>query len=357
MAAIPVLALTGGVALWHIYAVAAVFGLFKILPIGIIPAVLPELVPKKQLPTAIALEAVGTGAAGLAGPALGGVLVPLIGAEWLLALDAATYLIFAAAVLSMKAPLARPPVSAEEKAVSPGKRGAWGPVVAFIIRDRVMLVITIAFTAFNVAMGMLIVTQPWLAHERLAGGAVILGALVGTLAAAEMIGSLIAGAIRPARRPMFRIGLLQIVAGGGLLLMLGANPYLILIAQVVCGLPAALLTVSSQTVRYQRTPEHLRARTMTLMRTMMLGAVPVGSALAGVLLDSGSYTTLVVVMAVIAGAPGLLSVVFVRSAVVNPDEPAAAAAPVEPATDPTVPIGPVDPAAAESPTLARDGAG
>ncbi len=78
-----------------------------------------------------------------------------------------------------------------------------------------MLVITVAFTAFNVAIGMLLVAQPWLAHERLPGGAIMLGALGGVLACAELTGSVIAGAIRPAVRPMLRIGLLQFVARSG----------------------------------------------------------------------------------------------------------------------------------------------
>lgn len=322
MAAIPILALTGSLQLWHAYVVAAIYGLFKILPIGIVPAVLPELVPEDKLPTAIAMEAIATGAAGLIGPAIGGALIPLVGVQGVLAIDAASYLAFALFVLSMKAKLPRPVADAGSGA----RRGSWGPVLAFLRHDRVMVVITVAFTAFNVAMGMLIVTQPWLAHEKLAGGATMLGLLVGVLAGAEMLGSLIAGAIKPAVRPMVRIGSLQLVAGGGLLLLLGANPVLVLIGQVVCGAPAALLTVSSQTVRYKRTPEELRARTMTLMRTLMLGAVPVGSVIAGPLLAAGQYGGMVVLMAVIAGAPGLLSLLIVPSAVVNRPEVAATAA-------------------------------
>jgi MFS family permease len=318
MLAIPVLAVVGLFELWHIYVAAAVFGLFKILPIGIVPAVLPELVPQRQLPTAIALEAVATGAAGLAGPALGGVLIPIIGAYWVLAIDAASYIVFAVLVLRMKARLGRPALRREE-VDSLASRGSWVPVIRFVLHDRVMLIILIAFSTFNVALGMLIVSQPWLVHDRLAGGATLLGVIVGTFAAAELAGYLIAGAIRPAVRPMARIGQLQILSGAALLLFLGANPYLILIGQVMCGLPSALFTVSSQTVRYQRTPEHLRARTMTLMRTVMLGAIPIGSVLAGPLLASGHYTTLVLVMALLAGGPGLL-VLSVRGDVVN-EEP------------------------------------
>ncbi|MCD0453397.1 MFS transporter [Actinocorallia sp. API 0066] len=324
MLSIPVYALFSQVPLGYLYVVAALYGLLKILPIGIVPAVIPELVPKRGLSAAIALESVAASAAGLIGPAVGGALIPLIGAHGVLTFDALTYFVFAGAVLSMRARLDRPPPvpGADAKAAA-----SWRPVVRFLRGDPVMLVITVTFSLFNVAMGMLVVAQPWLAHERLPGGAAMLGVLVSVLAAAEVTGSLIAGALRPARRPMLRIGLLQLVSGGGLLLLLGADPVLVLIGQVACGLPAALLVVSSQAVRYERTPEELRGRTMTLMRTLMLGAVPLGSMLGGLLLDTDSYTATVLVMAAIAGLPGLLSLLVRDHAVTGAARPAAVAAP------------------------------
>jgi MFS family permease len=320
MASVPAVALWHSIPIGQLYAVAAVYGVFKILPIGIVPAVLPDLVPEDRLSAAIAMEAVATGAAGLIGPVIGGALIPFIGAPRVLAIDAASYLAFAAMVLSVKNRLPRPSTASAGGASSSQAR-SWRPVVSFIRGDRVMLVITVAFTSFNIGMGMLIVVQPWLARDRLAGGATILGVLVATLAGAELVGSVVAGAIKPAMRPMLRIGLLQILAGTSLLLLLGANLALVLIGQVVCAVPAALLTVSSQSVRYQRTPEHLRGRTLTLMRTLMLGAVPLGSVIAGPLLAGGHYDSMVVLMALLAGAPGVLSVVFVRNAVVNTPEP------------------------------------
>lgn len=331
MLTVPVLFGLGDLHLWNLYAVAAVYGLFKILPIGIVPAVLPDLVPAEQLDTAIAMEAIATGAGGLLGPALGGAMIAFFSPPWVLLVDAASYLIFAAAVLSLRAPLGRPvvPPPSDDASATAGpaahdtRVGSWRPVLRFLFADRVMLVILVAFTSFNAAMGMLIVAQPWLAHYRLAGGAQTLGVIVGGLAAAEIVGSVIAGAIRPAVRPMVRIGVLQVLSGAALLLFLHADLALVLAGELLCGIPAMLLTVSSQSVRYQRTPEHLRARTMTLMRTLMLGAAPVGSAIAGPLLAAGHYTDLVLLMAVLAGAPGLLSLGLVRNAVIRPRERAA----------------------------------
>ena len=306
MLSVPLYAFFSEVPLTYLYAVAAVYGLLKIVPIGVVPAVIPDLVPKSGLSAAIALEITAASAAGLIGPAVGGALIPLIGAHGVLTVDALSYFVFAGAVLRMRSRLDRPPHRAGENIAD---RGSWRPVVTFLRRDTVMLVITIAFSTLNIGLGMLLVVQPWLAHERLPGGAVMLGVLVSVLAGAELIGSLIAGAVRPARRPMLRMGLLQLASGAGLLLLLPADPVLILAGQVVCGLTSAVLVVSSQTVRYERTPEELRGRTMTLMRTLMLSAVPLGSMLCGPLLDGGSYTTTVLVMAALIGLPGVLSLI------------------------------------------------
>jgi MFS family permease len=318
MLSIPVLASVHHLALWNLYTVAAVYGFLRILPIGIFPAVIPELVPRSRLGAAIALEAIATNTAGLLGPLVGGALIPFIGADWVLAVDAASYFLFAFAVSGMKARLDRP-ASAEGAGAGAG-RSSWAPVITLLRTDRVLLVITVAFTAFNVAMGMLLVAQPWLAHERLPGGAIMLGVLGAVLACAELTGSVIAGASRPAARPMLRIGLLQFVAGGGLLLLLHVDPVTVMIGEVVCGVPAALLVVSSQAVRYARTPEALRGRTMTLMRTLMLGALPVGSVIGGPLLAANDYPVMVLVMVVLAGVPGVLSL-SLRNAVINPRMP------------------------------------
>jgi predicted MFS family arabinose efflux permease len=170
------------------------------------------------------------------------------------------------------------------------------------------LAFLLAFPMFNIAMGMLNIVQPWLAHDRLAGGARTLGLLVGVLAAAELVGSLTAGARRSPARPLLWIGGAQMICGAGLLLFLGASLSMILLGEIVCALPAGFAAVCSQTVRYERIPEHLRARTLTLISTLILGAVPLGSLVGGPLLAAGHYDLVVMLMAAFVGPPGLLFV-------------------------------------------------
>ncbi|WP_051966859.1 MFS transporter [Kitasatospora mediocidica] len=307
---LPVLAATGQLRLWELYAAAAVCGLLKILPIGIVPAVLPSLVPAELVPTAIALEVVSQGITGLAGPALGGVLIPLLGAEQVLGLAAVSFLLFAVFVRRMDDRLVRP---AAPEADGRSSRSSWVPVFRLLGRDRQLLAIVLALSASNVALGMLTVTQPWLAEYTFAKSARTFGLLVAVFAGAELVGSLIAGSRPAATRPMVQIGRLRVISGAGLLFLLVPSLPTVLIGQVICGWAGAMGGVPSQTVRFNRTPPELWARTMTLMRTLILGAIPLGSVIAGPLLAGGRYRTAVLVMAALSGLPGLALLFCFRS--------------------------------------------
>ncbi|MFF0388257.1 MFS transporter [Kitasatospora sp. NPDC004615] len=310
VAGVPLIALFGDVPLWQLYAVAGTYGLLKIVPLGAVPTIVPELVPKEQLQPAAALETIAYGAAGFAGPALGGVLIPVIGGEAVLALDAASYLLFALAIWAIRAPLSRPEPAAPAAPTATGKKPksgnwGWGPVFALLKQDKVLLSITVGFALFNCAMGMLRVTNPWLAHNALPGGAETLGLLLAAANGAGLIGSLIAGALKPSDKQMGRIGLLQIFAGASLGLLLILNLPVILIGLVLSDLLSAPMTVSSQVVRMVRIPAEVRGRTMTFMRTLMNSTSPAGAALAAALLAGNIYRPTVVIMTLVAAVPGL----------------------------------------------------
>ncbi|MGW4383546.1 MFS transporter [Kitasatospora sp. NPDC004531] len=311
VAGVPLVALFGSVPLWQLYLVAGTYGLLKIVPLGAVPTIVPELVPKEQLQPAAALETIAYGAAGFAGPALGGVLIPVMGGEAVLALDAVSYLLFALAIWAIRAPLKRPEPAAPAAPAVPGAKQkssgnwGWGPVFALLKADKVLLSITVGFALFNCAMGMLRVTNPWLAHNALPGGAETLGLLLAAANGAGLIGSLIAGALKPSDKQMGRIGLLQIFAGASLGLLLILNLPVVLIGLVLSDLLSAPMTVSSQVVRMVRIPAEVRGRTMTFMRTLMNSTSPAGAALAAALLASNIYRPTVVIMTLVAAVPGV----------------------------------------------------
>src|SRR3712207_5558949 len=98
-----VLSLTGALELWHVVALVVVYGTGAAFFAPAFDAIVPELIPADHLAQANALEQIARPLAlRLAGPALGGVLVGTFGAGTAFALDAASFLLSAAALLAMR---------------------------------------------------------------------------------------------------------------------------------------------------------------------------------------------------------------------------------------------------------------
>jgi MFS family permease len=66
------------------------------------PAILPEVVSKEELPSATTLGGLQLNIAAVAGPTLGGLLLPLIGARWIFSLNSACFLVATLAVWQWK---------------------------------------------------------------------------------------------------------------------------------------------------------------------------------------------------------------------------------------------------------------
>jgi MFS family permease len=309
VAAIPLFNALHMLAMWQLYVFATVYGLLKIIPLAGTPAVIPDLVPPDRLQTAMALESTAMGAANIAGPAIGAGLIALIGPPNVLLLDAASYLVFAALITAIKAPLGRP----DSSGMDPAQQGAgWGPVVRLLLHDRFLLFLTVGFALFNISTGAMLVVLPWLAKYQYTHGATLLGLMLALTATAEMVGSVVSGMVKTSDRQMFRVGLLQVVAGGVLVLIVGRGLPWVLTALIVSGVLSGPLVVMGGVIRLTRIPQAQRGRAMTLMRTTMSGALPIGAAIGGFMLDGGHYTPLIVLVAILAALPGLLTAASFR---------------------------------------------
>src|SRR4030081_3164594 len=65
-------------------------------------SVVPEVVSDEELPSAATLSGLQLNISGIIGPALGGLLLPLVGANWLFAINAICFLVVIAAILQWK---------------------------------------------------------------------------------------------------------------------------------------------------------------------------------------------------------------------------------------------------------------
>jgi MFS family permease len=318
VASVPLTAALDAMPTWLPFAVAASYGLLKMVPLAGFPAAIPQLVDESDLDPANALESLSFSVAGVVGPATAGLLIAQIGAANVLLIDSASFVVFALAAATVRRPL-RPqgkasPAPGNDVATASSRSTS----VASLARDRIIVATTIAFMAFNIAEGMLMVTGPWLAKNHLSGGAAVLGAMLSAMAAGEIIGAAFAGQRQPRRSRVQAIGLVQAAAAVAFLALL-ATPRQLLVGTgfFAIGLLSSPMTVWAQSLRMRRIPPALHGRAFATLRTLMQATPPLGAALVTPLLVRGQLATAAVAMTLIAGLPALYLILAVS------DEPPA----------------------------------
>jgi len=263
-----------------------------------IPAMIPSLVGESQLTTANALEILSYTIAGIAGPALAGVLIELIGAPATVLVDVASYLLFALAILGVRlAPLAAPAAAKASQGLS--------AAIALLVGNPVLLAITAMFIVFNIGMGAMNVWLPIYVQEDLGGGSALYGLLLAATAAGESASAAALGALPADRRLGIKISMAQILAGLAIALV-GLLPGL---SSAVAGLFLvgffdSPLTIWAQTLRMAIIPPALRGRVFALIRMSIQAGGPLGGAVAGFLLPLLGMGTTILLSAAAIGLPG-----------------------------------------------------
>jgi MFS family permease len=299
--AIPVLYALGGLQLWHIYLVAALYGGMMMIALAGSPALVPDLVADDQLVTANALETLSFTLSGVLGPMLAGLLLTRLPAPALLVIDALSYFLFAALLLQIRSASKPKNDLLADDAVTTYRLS---DAVRLLLRQPILLATTIMFMLANVGMGALFVVLPVLADER-GGGADLYGALLGALAIGEVLSSFAAGTLHLPFTVGARICLAQIVSGVALaLLLIDQSIPMLFISLFLLGVFSAPLTIWAQTLRMQIIPPAMRGRTFALLRTLMQGTLPLGGLIAGFLLPALTMTGLIGVCVAAIGVPG-----------------------------------------------------
>jgi predicted MFS family arabinose efflux permease len=162
-------------------------------------AIIPSLLPDRDLQAGNALAMGGTQLATLIGPALGGALVALAGPAPAFLADAASFAVSATTLIGIR----RLRTSAEPAATEsvPGV-GHSLPSVGRMLRDeRALQIILVITVAGNLGLGATSeVALPALAHGPLHAGATGYGILIAAFGGGALLGTLLAGG-RHVRRP------------------------------------------------------------------------------------------------------------------------------------------------------------
>ncbi|MBP2368062.1 MFS transporter [Pseudonocardia parietis] len=272
--ALAVLTLTGTVALWHVYALAAVLGLNKAFENPARQTFVQDLVGRDDLRNAVSLNSVLVNAARAVGPAIAGLVIVAGGTGVCFAVNAAS---FVAVVIS----LLRLDVSAlTPTAPAPRGPGQLREGLAYVRGNPELLVPLVMMALIGCLAYEFPVVLPVVASETFGGDAATYGYLTGAMGAGAVVGGLVvAGRGRTGLPSLVRTALLF-----GLVLGLAAiAPTLgiALVAMALVGMASvAFMAGGNSTLQLAAAP-HMRGRVMALWSVAFLGSTPIGGPIAG----------------------------------------------------------------------------
>ena len=240
-------------------------------------AVVSQLVPKPDLPAAIAANSVGINVSRAIGPAIGGMVIGALGIAAPFWIDAFSNIGVIAALVWWRPPKrSGTPLPPEPfgKAVRTGLRHARynRPLSSSLIRATNFFLFASAYWAL----------LPLVARTQIAGGPTLYGLLLGAIGVSAVSGAFLLRRLRTklgADRLLSAATLATAVATG--LFAIAHDPATAVLASLIAG-ASWIAAVSSLNISAQvALPEWVRGRGLAMYVTVMFGALTLGSAIWG----------------------------------------------------------------------------
>jgi DHA3 family tetracycline resistance protein-like MFS transporter len=280
LALLAALAASGTLRLWQMMVIVAIYGGAQAFFDPASDAILPELVPDSQLAEANAVEQVVRPLAlRLAGPAIGGVLVGVLGLGAAFMVDAATFVFSAATLWSMSARASSESWVAGaqlERATAQAREG-WS-----YVRGHVWLWGTFASAgiAYLLFMGPAEVLLPFMVKHQLHGSGVQLGLVLG----AGGLGSVAAAlAMTRSGLPSRGMSFIYLVWTLGTLAVAGyglaTSMWELMLASVAFNLLETAGTIVWATMKQRHVPGQMLGRVSSLDWLISIGLLPISFAL------------------------------------------------------------------------------
>jgi len=282
-------------------------------------ALIPDLVPRRELASAAALGAVSMNLARAVGPALAGLIIARIGTAAVFAINAATFVVFAGVLLLWR----REPVdNSGNRERFPSALRAGGRYVRHSPVVRRLLLRVTLFLLPAVALWALL---PLIATDRLALGA----AGYGLLLAALGIGAVAGAVLLPRFRRMLSPNRQLIVASAVFALSTAVVgtvdvPGVVFVALLPAGAAwVAVLSTMNATLQLFL-PAWVRARGLAIYQMTFFGAQALGALAWGLIAESAGLVPAFLTSASLMAASGATMLVWpIRDAPTHGREPAA----------------------------------
>jgi DHA3 family tetracycline resistance protein-like MFS transporter len=278
LAATAVLSLAGVLEIWHLVALAVLYGAGEAFFGPAFGALVPEIVAPRHLVEANSLEQlVRQAGERLLGPAVGGFVVAAVGAGAAFLIDAGTFATSAACIWALR--VRSLPAQGAERSV----RRELGEAVAFV-RSQPWLWATLVAASLSLLLfiGPLEVLLPFVVRNDLHAGAWGYGAILSAAGAGSVLASLILSQRGAPRRYLtFAYGAWMLATLPFIGYAFGTSVGQLMAFAVVFGAGETAGMVVWGTLMSSRVPPELRGRVHSLDWFVSIGLTPISFALTG----------------------------------------------------------------------------
>jgi MFS family permease len=325
--ALGLLTVSGDIKLWQIYGLTAVQAAAMAFDLPARQSLVPNLVPREDLPSAFSMQSISFSVGAIIGPALSDIVIGYLGQEYVYFINAITFLAVIVALLLMGN------VEQSRPLVQKGFRAALLDIkdgVHFIRHQPLILstmILDFIATFFSSANTLL----PYFTQNILHVGEVAYG----WLAAAQSIGAVFVGLVISQFHHLRRQGILllgSVVVYGAATIVFGISAMytVIFLALILMGAADSVSTIIRNTIRQLNTPDSLRGRMTSINQIFFMGGPQLGEIEAGAVAQffgvpfaivSGGIGTILGVWLIVSRWPALPRY--------NGDEPSAQSVPAD----------------------------
>lgn len=271
------LTLNDSIQLWQIYALTALQAVAAAFDLPARQALVPNLLPAKDLPNAFSMSSIAFQIGSIVGPALSGLTIAYLGLEWVYLINAITYLAVIWALIAMGS------VSqdVQKRSKNPVSLAAISEGIRFIINHPIILstmlmdFIATFFSSANTLM-------PIIAVDVLNVGAIEYG----WLSAAQAIGAMAAAIVisqLPEINHQGRLFLTSVIFFGAATALFGfaRSMPIAMLALIIVGASDSVSAIIRNTIRQLQTPDYIRGRMVSINQIFFAGGPQLGEIEAG----------------------------------------------------------------------------
>jgi len=267
---IGLLIMSGKLEIWHILAFAVALGISNSFEMPTLNALVPELVTRDEIQSAIAVDRAVFHGSRVVGPSLAGIFISVWGAASAFFLNAISFVALIIALLTIP-PRPRGTAEEEQKRASGIKEG-----FRYVAKDKPSLAMIGLIAATTVFIFPIItVMMPLYVRLVLGLGADRLGFLMGSSAVGSVIGAIFLISIpRQKRVPIMMVNV-GIVAVAIFSLSRAPSFYLATALLIFNSLGLAMNFGLANTIVQERAPDYLRGRVSAVFMLSFVGLMPV----------------------------------------------------------------------------------